>query len=705
MRLINTHTFQLKEFLDDAIPPYAILSHTWEDTELVYKDMLGGPEVHDSPAFAKIRGCCNIAREFRLDWAWIDTICIDKSSSAELSEAINSMFAWYQASQVCLAYLSDVQWNNFWQGQYKKDALRLLGRSRWFTRGWTLQEILAPSEVVFLDRTWTRFGTKEGFADILESITSIRRVFLVFPQRLSDASVAERLSWASNRQTSRKEDMAYCLLGLLGINMPLLYGEGHRAFHRLQQELIRNVYDHTILAWGLYASPFAQLKYIVGSTREAPPLLAPIPSAFDNWSSANRTLGEGKHYVLTNLGLYIELLVVPFHTPDELDRSKPDKRAVAPALGLALLDCYEWSPRGKYRVALPLQLQDRSNSHVAPLARRARAARPFLVPEHVEQLGRRLSMYLQDGIRAKNVQTNAMWFINCQALFAEGYYLADYFPPTQVDVIQQQGARSTTLCLYSEPGVEYSLIRLQHKEYATVLLLIEHPKAAPEARSASSTTLRLNEKSSGATQKSGHDKTNTKPDKGPEQSAMGQLWITSTDNLKTAFEMVLQPSYAAISFDYIIKEFQWTPLGNIASSLTRGTSGASSLSSSAQASTWTNPATASFRHSASSSLSSTPYPALAGVVGDSHQTKVIDSWVLDKIGALQVVDPVLFPDDEDVGEDDDGTENSGPPRGTDRSVYADDKKDRQRAERRDLVIELAMRVQETSWHYSARHPS
>ncbi|KXJ89450.1 heterokaryon incompatibility protein-domain-containing protein, partial [Microdochium bolleyi] len=250
MRLINTKTYQLKDFLDESIPPYAVLSHTWGEDELVYKDLIKGPEAREAPGFAKIEGCCKVAQQFRLDWAWIDTICIDKSSSAELSEAINSMFAWYQGAQVCFAFLSDIQWTRVFQDSYRKDVLQALGRSRWFTRGWTLQELLAPSEVVFLDRTWTKIGTKEGFSDVLESLTSIRRVFLVFPKRVEDASVAERLSWASHRQTSRKEDMAYCLLGLLGINMPLLYGEGHRAFLRLQHEIIRSTYDHTLLAWG-----------------------------------------------------------------------------------------------------------------------------------------------------------------------------------------------------------------------------------------------------------------------------------------------------------------------------------------------------------------------------------------------------------------------------------------------------------------------
>ncbi|KAJ1324232.1 HET domain-containing protein [Microdochium nivale] len=661
MRLINTKTYQLKDFLDDSIPPYAILSHTWGENEFVHQDLLKGlEEAQRKPGFAKIEGCCRVAQQFRLDWAWIDTICIDKSSSAELSEAINSMFAWYQGAQVCFAFLSDVQWTRVFQDSYSKDVLESLRQSRWFSRGWTLQELLAPSEVVFLDRTWSKIGTKEGFSDVLESITSIRRVFLVFPKRLEDASVAERLSWASDRQTSRKEDMAYCLLGLLGINMPLLYGEGHKAFLRLQQEIIRSTYDHTLLAWGLYASPLSRLLSLTGDVNEAPPLLAPHPCAFDGWSSANRTLRQGQHYFLTNLGLHIDLLFISLHSTNKIRKVEAKMGDVTPALGLALLDCYEWSPRGRYRVALPLQLEDRGGVNTAPLARRARAAMPFLVPEIVEKEAGRLSIYLQDGTRARNVQSNAVWWIDCHVLYSNGYYLADYFPPTQVDVVQHQGTRRTSLCLVSEPGAEYSIMRFRHKTYSTVLLLVEHPSAV-QTRPTPSRLTSLPHAGLPAGAAHGDTRRTDKTASGevrPSPSAMGQLWITSTDDLKTTFEMAIQPSYSAISFDYIINEFQWMSLGNIASN-TRIRPPSQSVSP------WLN------RSAEGRDV--------------SEQVKVIEDNVLDRIGALQALDPVMFADEDEV------EPGKGP------------SKDEQRFERLEMALDLAMRAQETSMQYPVKH--
>lgn len=480
--------------------------------------------------------------------------------------------------------------------------------------------------------------------------------------------------------------------------MPLLYGEGHKAFHRLQQEIIRSTYDHTILAWGLYASPSSQLQYIGGTNREAPPLFAPGPNAFDNWNPANRTLSEGKHYVFTNLGLYIDLVTVPFHTPSERKKSVAEKRDVAPSLALALLDCYEWSPGGRYRVALPLQLYDRGSSYTAPLARRARSTRPFLVAAHVDKLGKQMSMYLQDGIRAKNVQSNAMWSINCQALFSKGYILDDYFPPTHVDIVHDGGARNTTLCLYSEPGTEYSLLRLRHDEYSTVLLLIEHPKAATRL------TL-LRENSADQVLSKSQTQSTASENQTHNSSGMAQLWITSTDDMKTAFEMVLQPSHDAISFQYILTEFQWTSLGNIASSIATTSS---SPASRASVPSQFQQTTAAFRHSASSSLSATPYPILTGAVHDSEQVKTIDAGVLEQIGALQVIDPALFDEDDkstqavDPSIDDLHSNELLGIAGTE--AYAQGRQDRERAERMSMVIDLAMRVQEKTWHYAVNRP-
>lgn len=208
----------LQEFFGSDIPGYAILPHRWEDEEVTLQDLQQGR----GPGYSKINGCCNQARTDGWKWAWIDTCCIDKTSSSELSESINSMFKWYADAKVCYAYLSNVFTT--------KDFQSGLSSSKWFTRGWTLQELLAPSTVIFCDRDWVDIGTKGSLKRQLSSITGIHLRDLT---KFTNACVARKMSWASGRETIRPEDTAYCLMGLFGINIPTLYGEGNRAFLRL----------------------------------------------------------------------------------------------------------------------------------------------------------------------------------------------------------------------------------------------------------------------------------------------------------------------------------------------------------------------------------------------------------------------------------------------------------------------------------------
>ncbi|KAI0446163.1 HET-domain-containing protein [Xylaria telfairii] len=239
MKLLNTTTLHLKDFTGDkSRPPYAILSHTWGEEEVLYEDIMKG-EVqwcHKTGA-TKVRESCKVAKSdrYECDWIWIDTCCIDKKSSAELSEAINSMYKWYSGSKICIAYLADVR-----KG---KDSL---SGSRWFTRGWTLQELIAPRDVDFWDRDWRLINNKFGAAQQIAAITNIDRSDLSLFY-----SVAQLMSWASGRRTTREEDISYSLLGLFNVNMPLLYGEGQeKAFVRLQMAIIEKCDDQSILAWG-----------------------------------------------------------------------------------------------------------------------------------------------------------------------------------------------------------------------------------------------------------------------------------------------------------------------------------------------------------------------------------------------------------------------------------------------------------------------
>lgn len=242
MRLLHTSTLRLITVASHSLPPYAILSHTWghPEEEYSFEDFRHGfDQVKRKPAFDKLHYTCTQARQDGLDYCWIDSICINKDSSAELQEAINSMFEWYRRSSVCYAYLSDVT----------DDSFKNLSCARWFWRGWTLQELIAPSTVRFYSRAWTLIGTKHDRADDLNAITNIPLGVLAGSTLLESNSVAQRMSWASRRETSRPEDLAYCLMGIFSINMPMLYGEGNKAFQRLQEEIIKSSDDNSIFAW------------------------------------------------------------------------------------------------------------------------------------------------------------------------------------------------------------------------------------------------------------------------------------------------------------------------------------------------------------------------------------------------------------------------------------------------------------------------
>ncbi|KAH7088930.1 heterokaryon incompatibility protein-domain-containing protein [Paraphoma chrysanthemicola] len=259
MRLLNVSTLLVEEFNQRDVPPYAILSHTWEEEEVSLQDIQSG-SAHSKIGYAKIQNCCKQAREDGFTHCWIDTCNIDKTSSAELSEAINSMFQWYKNSAVCYVYMSDFyladhvleRHNSSGTNTVKGDDFHafVFARARWWTRGWTLQELLAPGVVEFYDKDWTRIGTRTTLCKHISRASGIDEATLCGGD-VMELNVAVRMSWAAGRQTARLEDEAYCLMGLFGVNMPLLYGEGRRAFMRLQEEIMRSTEDYTLFLWQL----------------------------------------------------------------------------------------------------------------------------------------------------------------------------------------------------------------------------------------------------------------------------------------------------------------------------------------------------------------------------------------------------------------------------------------------------------------------
>ncbi|KAI9775933.1 MAG: hypothetical protein M1839_000722 [Geoglossum umbratile] len=242
LRLEDDSEFSLVEFVGKNIPSYAVLSHTWgsDDEEVTFNDLANGAG-KSKTGYRKIRFCAKQAANDGLQFFWIDTCCINKSSSVELSEAINSMFRWYHNAARCYVYLSDVSVGCFvgdskftrrWKTAFKK--------SKWFTRGWTLQELIAPVLVEFFSVEGEWLGDKKSLEQTLHEITGIATQALR-GSPLSYFSTDERMLWAAKRHTKREEDAAYSLLGIFNIYMPLTYGEGRqKALGRLLKEIKDN---------------------------------------------------------------------------------------------------------------------------------------------------------------------------------------------------------------------------------------------------------------------------------------------------------------------------------------------------------------------------------------------------------------------------------------------------------------------------------
>jgi hypothetical protein len=227
MRLLRRNDddeFSFEEFFGGHLPRYAILSHFWGNEEVGFQEIRNGIG-KDKKGYKKLRFCGEQAARDGLHYFWVDTCCIDKSSSAELTESINSMFAWYHKATRCYVYLSDVS------------TVAGLRQSRWFTRRWTLQELIAPASVKFFSTEGKFIGDKTSLLQDIHEITGIPAAALQGTP-LSQFSEAERMSWVKNRMTTRAEDAAYSLMGMFGVNMSVLYGEGkENAFRRLLRKI------------------------------------------------------------------------------------------------------------------------------------------------------------------------------------------------------------------------------------------------------------------------------------------------------------------------------------------------------------------------------------------------------------------------------------------------------------------------------------
>jgi hypothetical protein len=423
MHLLNVKTRKLEVFTNVELPRYGILSHTWESNEVTFDSFR--PRARDwrwRRNSKKIDGCCKQALADGLGYVWIDTCCIDKKSSAELSEAINSMFSWYNRAAVCYVYLSDVcLGTGSTVGAKQQDSTTNLQAgdirgAKWFQRGWTLQELLASSSLKIFDSNWNIIGYSSWINGdkpvdgetkgvprltlLLSEITGIPKRYLQ-GENLNRASVAERMSWAAGRRTTRTEDLAYCLLGIFGVNMPMLYGEGSQAFVRLQEEILKKSDDHSIFAWGLDGI-FCE-RSVDG---ESPMAISPADFRQCRFVVPRRPEEDpSNHYEITNTGIRIELPLLRLLSGEYLARLNCTLNSGPPEILL----------EDKYLCLLLLPSRDRRKVFY-----RRTTASPILIPFRYFKKASSQNLYLAPSPDITYQQTrNGPLFVsrNCSKFF------------------------------------------------------------------------------------------------------------------------------------------------------------------------------------------------------------------------------------------------------------------------------------------------
>ncbi|KAF2842629.1 HET-domain-containing protein [Patellaria atrata CBS 101060] len=244
------------DFGRKSIPPYAILSHRWGDGEVLFED-LGSDTYKKKDGYRKIEFCAEQVAQDQLQYFWIDTCCIDKWNLRERSKAINSMFRWYRNAAKCYVFLSDVSVSTATEIPQRSTWEVSFRASEWFTRGWTLQELIAPVSVEFFSSEGRRIGDKISLEPLIREITGVP-LNALRGHSLDEFTISERMEWARNRETTEEEDNIYCLLGILDVSMPTSYGEGkENALRRLQMEVEAADSAPTII-------PFSRNDHFVG---------------------------------------------------------------------------------------------------------------------------------------------------------------------------------------------------------------------------------------------------------------------------------------------------------------------------------------------------------------------------------------------------------------------------------------------------------
>ncbi|OTB06721.1 hypothetical protein M426DRAFT_318783 [Hypoxylon sp. CI-4A] len=385
MWLLDTEKQSLGYFNEDQVAktPYAILSHVWGSEEILFHEARDErAKIEDRAGWKKITRFCAAAKKHGFAYAWVDTCCIDKRSSADLTEAINSMYNYYRDASLCFIYLEDVH-----PCANRDQLLAAVSTTRWLTRGWTLQELLASAQRCFFATDWSKIEGETELLDTIAESTGINRSLLGNRDMLRDFCIAERMKWAAKRNTTREEDRAYSLMGLFGVNIPALYGEGARnAFKRLQLEIMQTSFDMTIFAWrGNYESS-GLLARSPADFVDTPPLGLWAP-----WDLSA--------FAMTNIGLTIRLNI----SIDYLMVNGDQRRAEEELTYLAALQCDVQLPSGEWQVPMIYLEQVRGAGFSVDgkerLAyRRIRCAEWATVPsEQLEGCLTRYIIVLQDG--------------------------------------------------------------------------------------------------------------------------------------------------------------------------------------------------------------------------------------------------------------------------------------------------------------------
>jgi hypothetical protein len=436
MRLIDccSKPLQMIDFVGRPPHAFAILSHTWDSEEVTFQAFHHHAARAVAKGWTKIEQTCREAQRCGFNYVWIDSCCIDKTNNAELTESINSMFQWYSDAALCLVYLSD-----FDNSASPSNRNAMLRGARWFQRGWTLQEIVAARTVHFYDHAWRCFGTQETLRDELASITGIDAGLLSPPQQpaaleirdLLDAlPVGRRMAWAAFRQTTKPEDMAYCLIGLFDVSMPMLYGEGaEKAFFRLQEEIIHNSNDLSLFAWTAANGSSTYRGILARSPDEFASLGNLVPE---------QDLRFNPDYSMSNKGLRIDTFLKP--TEDSEDVIMP-------------LHCYAAEVQGKKKLQLGLFLKhDGASSYVR--------ARPQMLGELIEP--------------TSTASGNSI-------------FVAKYVRKVVATEIHEDSARSTPDSASRTPGAFYFTIPsinapIRSKRHNTVQLLEVEPRELWDAQ-------------------------------------------------------------------------------------------------------------------------------------------------------------------------------------------------------------------------------